>query len=193
VTFAVHAPDVTVSGVHHAYDAAPVLHDVSVGINAGQSLALLGPSGCGKTTLLRLIAGLERPLQGHISIGDTCVAGDGHWVPPEQRCVGMVFQDWALFPHLSVEANVAYGLPRSERKGNRVAEALKLVGRATTAGRLGTSARTPTSRTAARRTVLQPRHSTAYRGPHRRPSTTPRTRYHRYLRHPRPRRSLCAW
>jgi len=128
VTFAVHAPDVTVSGVHHAYDAAPVLHDVSVGINAGQSLALLGPSGCGKTTLLRLIAGLERPLQGHITIGDTCVAGDGHWVPPEQRRVGMVFQDWALFPHLSVEANVAYGLPRSERKGNRVAEALKLVG-----------------------------------------------------------------
>ena len=126
--FVIDAPRVTVSNLDHAYGAAPVLHDVSVEIAAGESLALLGPSGCGKTTLLRLIAGLERPQRGTISIGDTPVAGDGHWVSPEQRRVGMVFQDWALFPHLSVEANVAYGLPRSERKGNRVAEALKLVG-----------------------------------------------------------------
>lgn len=128
MTLTFDAPSVTVAGLHHAYDADPVLHDVSVGIDAGQSLALLGPSGCGKTTLLRLIAGLERPLQGTVTIGDTVVAGDGTWVPPEQRRVGMVFQDWALFPHLSVEANVAYGLPRADRKGNRVSEALKMVG-----------------------------------------------------------------
>jgi len=75
-----------------------------------------------------LIAGLERPSQGQIKIGDNCVADDGHWVPPEQRRVGMVFQDWALFPHLSVEANVAYGLPRAKRKGAQVGEALKMVG-----------------------------------------------------------------
>lgn len=126
--FAIDAPSVTVTNVNHAYDVDPVLHDVSVDIAAGESLALLGPSGCGKTTLLRLIAGLERPQSGRIAIGETYVAGDGHWVAPEQRRVGMVFQDWALFPHLSVASNVAYGLPRSERKGSRVAEALKLVG-----------------------------------------------------------------
>jgi len=128
VTFTFDAPSVAVSGVHHAYDAEPVLHDVSVAIDAGQSLALLGPSGCGKTTLLRLIAGLERPLQGTITIGDKVVAGDGPWVPPERRRVGMVFQDWALFPHLSVAANVGYGLPRADRKGSRVGEALEMVG-----------------------------------------------------------------
>jgi len=128
VKFTFDAPSVTVSEVDHAYGDVPVLHDVSVGIAAGESLALLGPSGCGKTTLLRLIAGLERPQRGRITIGETVVAGTGTWVPPEQRRVGMVFQDWALFPHLSVEANVAYGLPRAERKGSRVTEALKLVG-----------------------------------------------------------------
>ena len=128
MTLHVDAPSITVHGLDHAYDADPVLHDVSVGVEAGLSLALLGPSGCGKTTLLRLIAGLERPLRGHVKIGDQLVAGDGVWVPPEQRRVGMVFQDWALFPHLSVAQNVAYGLPRAERKGGRVIEALRLVG-----------------------------------------------------------------
>jgi len=117
-----------VSNVDHAYDASPVLHDVSVGIAAGESLALLGPSGCGKTTLLRLIAGLERPTGGTIAIGDLRVAGGSDWVPPEQRRVGMVFQDWALFPHLTIEANVAYGLPRAERKSGKVRDALELVG-----------------------------------------------------------------
>ena len=128
MTLTFEAPSVAVAGVHHAYGADPVLHDVAVGIAAGESLALLGPSGCGKTTLLRVIAGLERPLRGTVTIGDTIVAGSDHWTPPEQRRVGMVFQDWALFPHLSVEENVAYGLPRAERKGNRVSEALKMVG-----------------------------------------------------------------
>lgn len=122
------APNVAVRNLDHSYGSAQVLHDVSVTIAAGESLALLGPSGCGKTTLLRLIAGLERPQSGSVTIGDTCVAGDDQWVSPEQRRIGMVFQDWALFPHLSVEANVAYGLPRAERKGSRVTEALKLVG-----------------------------------------------------------------
>ena len=122
------APTVRVEHLDHSYGDVPILHDVNVSIAGGESLALLGPSGCGKTTLLRLIAGLERPTSGTIDIGDQRVTGDGQWVPPEQRRVGMVFQDWALFPHLSVDANVAYGLPRSDHKRERVAEALALVG-----------------------------------------------------------------
>ena len=128
MSFVIDAPTVTVRELDHAYGDVDVLHHVSVKIAAGESLALLGPSGCGKTTLLRLIAGLERPKNGSIHIGDQCVADNDHWVAPEQRRVGMVFQDWALFPHMSVAANVAYGLPRAERKGHRVSQALELVG-----------------------------------------------------------------
>jgi len=128
VTLLGDAPDVSVQQLDHSYGEAPVLHGVSVDIAGGQSLALLGPSGCGKTTLLRLIAGLERPSRGRIDIGDRCVTSDDHWVPPEQRRVGMVFQDWALFPHLTVGDNVAYGLDRNERGSDRVSQALSLVG-----------------------------------------------------------------
>ena len=87
-------------------------------------MALLGPSGSGKTTLLRMIAGFEIPDAGRIAIGDRLVAGADTWVEPEQRRVGMVFQDGALFPHLTVESNVAFGATRRER----VAECLELVG-----------------------------------------------------------------
>jgi iron(III) transport system ATP-binding protein len=73
-------------------------------------LALLGPSGCGKTTALRLLAGLERPDAGTIALRGRPVAGEGSWVPPERRRVGMVFQEWALFPHLDVRDNVSFGL-----------------------------------------------------------------------------------
>ncbi len=83
---------------------------VSLTLKKGELLALLGPSGCGKTTLLRLIAGLERPDQGRIDIAGRPVAGEGHWMPPEERQLGMVFQDYALCPHLSVADNVAFGL-----------------------------------------------------------------------------------
>ena len=98
----------------------------SVEIGTGEFVALLGPSGCGKTTLLRLIAGFEAPDEGVVRIGDEVVAGDA-WVPPERRHVGMVFQDYALFPHLSVSRNVGYGLAR-RRRAVRVREALDLVG-----------------------------------------------------------------
>ena len=128
MTTAVGARRVTIHDLDHGYDENLVLHQIDLAINPGESLALLGPSGCGKTTLLRLIAGLERPRAGSISIGDRVVANGSTWVPPEQRRIGMVFQDWALFPHLSVGANVGYGLPRSERTGPRVARALQLVG-----------------------------------------------------------------
>lgn len=83
---------------------------ISLTLKKGELLALLGPSGCGKTTLLRLIAGLERPDGGRVDIAGRPVAGEGYWVPPEERQLGMVFQDYALFPHLSVADNVGFGL-----------------------------------------------------------------------------------
>ena len=108
------------------------MQDLSLRVEPGESVALLGPSGCGKTTLLRLIAGLERPLAGTIQLGERFVSGPsgrgGSWVAPESRRVGMVFQDWALFPHLTVGRNVGYGLERSKRTPGRIAEALDLVG-----------------------------------------------------------------
>ena len=88
----------------------PAVAEVSLNLAAGDLLGLLGPSGCGKTTLLRLIAGFERPQAGRIEIAGRTVAGDGYWISPEQRHLGMVFQDYALFPHLSVAENVAFGL-----------------------------------------------------------------------------------
>jgi iron(III) transport system ATP-binding protein len=84
-------------------------------VERGEIVALLGPSGCGKTTLLRLIAGFEQPDAGTIELNRRAVAGAGVWVQPERRRVGMVFQDYALFPHLSVSENVGFGLPRRER------------------------------------------------------------------------------
>ena len=128
MTDTVDALGVAIHDLEHGYDDSLVLHDINVAIEPGRSVALLGASGCGKTTLLRLIAGLEHPRTGTITIGDQLVAGNGAWVAPERRRVGMVFQDWALFPHLSVGANVGYGLPRSERKGARITQALELVG-----------------------------------------------------------------
>jgi iron(III) transport system ATP-binding protein len=90
-------------------------------------MALLGPSGCGKTTLLRLIAGFEIPDAGTVSLGSKMLAG-GRWVPPERRRVGLVFQDYALFPHLNVGSNIAFGLPSGQDRKRRVRELLDLVG-----------------------------------------------------------------
>ena len=123
-----NARGVDVTGVDKSFGDTSVLREIALAVEPGQSLALLGPSGCGKTTLLRLIAGLERPDAGEIRVGGDLMAGGSTWVPPEKRNVGMVFQDWALFPHLTVGKNVAYGLPRAERKGPRVTEALDMVG-----------------------------------------------------------------
>ena len=103
---------------------------VSLGLRAGDIGVLIGPSGCGKTTLLRAVAGLERASEGSITLdGETVSDGERH-MPAEQRRIGMVFQDYALFPHLDVGRNVAFGidrLPRTEREA-RVAEVLQLVG-----------------------------------------------------------------
>jgi iron(III) transport system ATP-binding protein len=122
------ARSVAVEGVHKRFATDPVLRDVSLVVDPGEAVALLGPSGCGKTTLLRVIAGLTKPDDGTVVIADRTVVGTGQWVPPEDRSVGMVFQDWALFPHMNVAKNVGYGLPRRERGGPRVTEALEMVG-----------------------------------------------------------------
>ncbi|MEO1094327.1 MAG: ABC transporter ATP-binding protein [Cyanobacteria bacterium J06638_28] len=95
----------------------PAVDNVSLTLAKGDLLGLLGPSGCGKTTLLRLIAGFERPHEGRIELAGRTVCGSGHWVPPERRDVGVVFQDYALFPHLSVLENVAFGLRSLARQG----------------------------------------------------------------------------
>jgi iron(III) transport system ATP-binding protein len=121
---------IDVRGVSKRFGGLDVLRDVDLRVEPGRIVALLGSSGCGKTTLLRTIAGLERLDAGEVRVGDrvlSAVARDVH-VPPEKRRVGMVFQDWALFPHLTVAQNVGYGLPRSERRGPRVAAALHMVG-----------------------------------------------------------------
>jgi iron(III) transport system ATP-binding protein len=112
--------------VSKAFGSVRAVQDVTLEVGRGEFMALLGPSGCGKTTLLRLIAGFEAPDAGAVLIGERVVAGGG-WIPPERRHVGMVFQDYALFPHLTVARNVGYGLPRSGRD-DRVAEVLELVG-----------------------------------------------------------------
>jgi iron(III) transport system ATP-binding protein len=116
-----------VDGLVKAFGGAPVLDGVRLQVPAGKVVALLGPSGCGKTTLLRCIAGLERPDAGEVRLAGRLLCGPGEHVPPERRRIGMVFQDGALFPHLSVAGNVAYGLRREERHGGRVEEALALV------------------------------------------------------------------
>ncbi len=123
------AVGVSVKGLSKAYSpGVPVLRAVDLAVGPGAVVALLGPSGCGKTTLLRTIAGLERPDAGEVVVGDQVLTSGATVVPPERRRIGMVFQDWALFPHLSVAANVGYGLDRDERRRGRVEESLALVG-----------------------------------------------------------------
>ncbi|MGB7442404.1 MAG: ABC transporter ATP-binding protein [Coleofasciculaceae cyanobacterium] len=90
--------------------AAPAVAGVTLTLHQGDLLGFLGPSGCGKTTLLRIIAGFEQPQSGTVELAGRVVAGSGCWLPPEKRDTGMVFQDYALFPHLNVEENVAFGL-----------------------------------------------------------------------------------
>jgi iron(III) transport system ATP-binding protein len=120
-------PMIAAESVSKRFGDVRAVADATLSIEAGELMALLGPSGCGKTTLLRLLAGFEEPDQGRISIAGTRVAGDGAWHPPERRGVGVVFQDYALFPHLTVAENVAFGLGRRERNG-RPAMLLRLVG-----------------------------------------------------------------
>lgn len=120
-------------GLDRTFAGNPPVHalrSVSVEVEAGSLLAVLGPSGCGKTTLLRTLAGLDRPDAGEIGLGERVLDGPGVHVAPERRAIGLVPQEGALFPHLDVGGNVAFGLnrlPRRER-GKRVADLLELVG-----------------------------------------------------------------
>ena len=104
------APRLEIRGVTRAFGGGPVVADVSLAVAAGQVTCLLGPSGCGKSTTLRIIAGVERADAGEVWIDGARMAGPGLHLPPERRGIGMMFQDFALFPHLTVAANVAFGL-----------------------------------------------------------------------------------
>ena len=121
-----------IKGVSLAFGDVTIIQDVSLVLEQGVLGCLLGPSGCGKTTLLRAVAGFEPVATGEIRLQGRLVATPGLSVPPEQRRAGMVFQDFALFPHLSVERNVAFGLRHLGRRARqtRVGEILELVGMA---------------------------------------------------------------
>ncbi|MEQ8745445.1 ABC transporter ATP-binding protein [Pyruvatibacter sp.] len=103
-------PRLSFSGIAHKYDSLLALEDISLEVAGGEVVCLLGPSGCGKTTTLRIAAGVERPTSGRVEIDGSAVAAPGLFVPPEKRGVGLMFQDYALFPHLTVLDNVKFGL-----------------------------------------------------------------------------------
>ncbi|MGH3930880.1 MAG: ABC transporter ATP-binding protein [Pseudonocardiaceae bacterium] len=119
--------ELVVHGLSKSFGASPVLRGVDLTVPEGALAAVLGPSGCGKTTLLRLVAGFETADTGEVTIDGQLVSGAGVAVPPERRRVGVVPQEGALFPHLSVAGNVGFGLPRGQRS-TRVTEILELVG-----------------------------------------------------------------
>jgi iron(III) transport system ATP-binding protein len=114
-------------GVRKSFGRTTAVDGVDLTVGDGELVALVGPSGCGKSTLLMVMAGLLEPDSGRVTVGGRVVAGPQTWVPPEDRRVGVVFQDAALFPHLRVADNIAFGLPRSRDRATRVHELLELV------------------------------------------------------------------
>ena len=120
---AVHCIDLT-----KRFGTAEVVSNVNLELPRGEILALLGPSGGGKTTTLRLIAGFETPDTGTVEVENDIVVGPGRLLPPEKRRVGMVFQDYALFPHMNVINNIRFGLTNDKERDRRVAEVLDIVG-----------------------------------------------------------------
>ncbi|HCF18295.1 MAG TPA: ABC transporter ATP-binding protein, partial [Rhodospirillum rubrum] len=125
-------PALACRGLSHGYGQRAVIRALDLEVAAGEIVCLLGPSGCGKSTTLRLAAGLEDPWSGTIALGGRPVSGQGRSVPPEERRIGFLFQDFALFPHLTVLGNVAFGLralPRPARR-QRAGACLAMVGMA---------------------------------------------------------------
>jgi len=129
------APWLAIERIDLGYGRRQVVHGLSLTLQRGTIGCLLGPSGCGKTTVLRAVAGFESLLGGEIRLDGKCVSSAGRQLPPEQRRVGMVFQDHALFPHLTVAANVAFGLPPGKTSSERVAQMLETVGLGRVGGR----------------------------------------------------------
>jgi iron(III) transport system ATP-binding protein len=118
----------SVAGLHRSFPGTPVLRGIDLDVKSGSLTAILGASGSGKTTLLRVITGFEAADQGSVTVNDTVVDDGRRRVRPEHRRIGLVPQDGALFPHLTVRANVAFPLPRRDRRGPRPDEMLELVG-----------------------------------------------------------------
>jgi len=132
-------PAIDIQQVSHFFGSNPVLNHVNLTVPEGTILALLGPSGCGKSTLLKMLAGLLHPASGQISFGGETVANGKFSLPPEKRNLGMAFQDYALWPHMSVRQNVAFPLQmrgiRGQAQAEKVMAALARVGLADFASR----------------------------------------------------------
>ena len=118
---------IELAGVAYAFGDVRAVDGVDLVVPEGSFTAVLGPSGCGKTTLLRLVAGFLTPQAGTIRLDDLVIAGEGSSLPPQQRRVGYVPQEGALFPHLDVATNIGFGLRKSERRSERITEMLDLV------------------------------------------------------------------
>lgn len=125
---ATFAAGLVFENISHDYDGVASVRDLSLSIAPGEILCLLGHSGCGKTTLMRIAAGVERQSRGKVLINGREIAGDTQFMPPEKRGVGLMFQDYALFPHMSILANVMFGLTGMPRK-EATAAALSALGR----------------------------------------------------------------
>lgn len=126
-----HVPDrpvLRLRDVHHSYGNRPAVRGLNLTVGAGEVVCLLGPSGCGKTTALRISAGLEPVRSGTVELDGTVVSAPGQLVPPERRNLGLVFQDYALFPHMTIAKNISFGLPKGEDAAGRVAGVLEQVG-----------------------------------------------------------------
>jgi iron(III) transport system ATP-binding protein len=121
-------PVIQCLGLFKSYGDVVAVRNLDLAVDKNEILVLLGPSGCGKTTILRLVAGFESPDAGVVEVEDQVMAGPTLYVPPERRRIGMVFQEYALFPHLNVESNVEFGLSRGSRRKERIQEVLELVG-----------------------------------------------------------------
>src|SRR5207247_1707123 len=129
-------PGVTISGLTKRYGDVAAVEGLDLAVTPGELVALLGPSGCGKTTTLRLVAGFLAPEAGEIRVGDRCLSSASSVVPPEHRKMAMIFQSYALWPHMTVAQNVAYGLrvgrrvdrPERERRVREILRAVQLAG-----------------------------------------------------------------
>ena len=121
-------PILEIEHVTVRHGSTTAVNDLTLRVADREIVALVGPSGCGKTSLLRAVAGFERPASGTLRIGGATVAGQASWTPPERRRVGMVFQQGALFPHMTVNGNVRYGVDGQADADRRTAAALELVG-----------------------------------------------------------------